>query len=97
MAAGLRAVASAADVLGNPAVRATFSGLLESLAAVSPGSSTRVVRMVLVAEPPSMDKGEITDKGSMNQRAVLANRAALVEALYATPLPGAAIALAEAA
>ena len=37
-----------------------------------------------MAEPPSMDKGEMTDKGSINQRAVLKNRAALVEALYAS-------------
>ena len=48
---------------------------------------------VLPAESPSMDKGEATDKGSINQRAVLSNRAALVEALYAAPLPAAAIAL----
>jgi feruloyl-CoA synthase len=37
----------------------------------------------VLAEPPSIDRGEITDKGSINQRAVLAHRAALVEALYA--------------
>ena len=36
-----------------------------------------------MAEPPSMDKGEMTDKGSINQRAVLKNRAALVDELYA--------------
>ena len=36
-------------------------------------------------EPPSIDRGEMTDKGSINQRAVLSHRAALVEALYATP------------
>jgi feruloyl-CoA synthase len=37
---------------------------------------------VLLVEPPSIDKGEITDKGSINQRAVLAPRAALVETMY---------------
>ena len=36
----------------------------------------------MLAEPPSIDKGEVTDKGSINQRAVLKHRAALVEALH---------------
>jgi feruloyl-CoA synthase len=38
--------------------------------------------MHLLREPPSIDKGEVTDKGSINQRAVLTHRAALVDALY---------------
>jgi feruloyl-CoA synthase len=38
---------------------------------------------VAAAEPPSIDRGEITDKGSINQRAVLSHRCALVEQLYA--------------
>jgi len=42
---------------------------------------------VLQAEPASLDIGEMTDKGSINQRAVLAHRAAAVEALYADPTP----------
>jgi feruloyl-CoA synthase len=46
-------------------------------------------------EPPSMDKGEMTDKGSINQRAVLKNRADLVDALYTVPPPTIAIVLAE--
>ena len=41
--------------------------------------------MLLMAAPPSLDKGEITDKGSINQRAVLTHRADLVEELYAKP------------
>jgi feruloyl-CoA synthase len=45
------------------------------------------MRAVLLAEPPSLDIGEMTDKGSINQRAVLAHRAALVEELYAEPPP----------
>ena len=45
------------------------------------GSANRVARLHVLAEPPSIDKGEITDKGSINQRTVLAHRAALVEAL----------------
>lgn len=46
------------------------------------GSTHRVARLHLMHEPPSIDKGEITDKGSINQRAVLLHRAALVEALH---------------
>jgi feruloyl-CoA synthase len=78
--------AAAAAVFDDVRVRAKFAGLLQALAASSPGSSTRVMRAILMAEPPSMDKGEMTDKGSINQRAVLKNRAALVDELYATPL-----------
>ena len=47
------------------------------------GSATRIARALLLEEPPSIDAGEITDKGSINQRAVLDRRAALVEELYA--------------
>jgi len=53
----------------------------------NPGSSTRIGRVMLMAEPPQIDDSEITDKGYINQRAVLARRAALVERLYAE-LPG---------
>ena len=42
-----------------------------------------VIRLPIAAEPPSLDAGEATDKGSINQRAVLSRRAALVEELYA--------------
>jgi feruloyl-CoA synthase len=38
-------------------------------------------------EPPSIDKGEVTDKGSINQRAVLHHRAALVQAFHEDRLP----------
>jgi feruloyl-CoA synthase len=48
----------------------------------STGSSNRVSRMILLDEPPSLDAGEMTDKGSINQRAVLRRRASLVEQLY---------------
>jgi feruloyl-CoA synthase len=53
----------------------------------STGSSNRIARAMVLEEPPSLDAGEMTDKGSINQRAVLARRAALVEALYRDP-PG---------
>jgi feruloyl-CoA synthase len=43
---------------------------------------------MVLEEPPSLDTGEMTDKGSLNQRAVLSRRAGLVEELYREP-PGA--------
>ncbi|MBV9191170.1 MAG: feruloyl-CoA synthase, partial [Betaproteobacteria bacterium] len=49
----------------------------------STGSSNRIARLLVLDEPPSLDAGEMTDKGSINQRAVLTRRAALVEELYA--------------
>ncbi len=91
--AGLSADADAARIVEHPKVRAKFAALMQSLAAMSPGSSTRVARAVAMAEPPSMDKSEATDKGSINQRAVLKNRADLVDELYATPLSARVIAL----
>ena len=48
----------------------------------STGSSNRVARIIVLEEPPSLDAGEMTDKGSINQRAVLARRKDLVEELY---------------
>jgi feruloyl-CoA synthase len=85
--ASLGTEADAAAIVAAPTVRAKFATLLTQLAAASPGASTRVERAALMTEPPSMDRGEVTDKGSVNQRAVLKNRAALVEELYASPLP----------
>jgi len=88
LASDLATAAPAEAVLDDKRVRAHFADKLTALARQSPGSSTRIVRALLMAEPPSMDKGEMTDKGSINQRAVLNHRAALVEALYAEkPLP----------
>jgi feruloyl-CoA synthase len=72
----------AAEVLASAAVRAFFGRLLEQLNANASGSSTRVERMLLLSEPPSIDAREQTDKGSINQAAVLQRRAALVDALY---------------
>jgi feruloyl-CoA synthase len=75
------------QLLGDPRVRAAFARKLDSFAAASTGTSGRITRAVLLAEPASLDIGEMTDKGSINQRAVLAHRAAMVEALYAEPPP----------
>ena len=73
------------DLKSRGAVRAKFQKLLASFAAASTGSSSRIVRAIILEEGPSIDAGELTDKGSINQRAVLERRAALVEKLYATP------------
>ncbi len=81
----LDAAAPAGAVLGHDAVRAEFRRRLRSFAAAGSGSSNRVVRALLLDEPASIDRGEMTDKGSINQRAVLGHRAALVEELYAEP------------
>ena len=70
-----------------PRVRAEFARLLDTLRQSGSGTSNRICRAILLAEPPSLDIGEMTDKGSINQRAVLAHRAALVEDLYADPPP----------
>jgi feruloyl-CoA synthase len=57
--------------------------------AAAGGSSRRVARVAILTEPPSIDAGEITDKGYVNQRATLERRSAVVEALYAeTPGDG---------
>ena len=57
------------------------------------GTSTYATRAILLEEPPSIDAGEITDKGYINQRAVLERRAAIVERLYAEPLDPSVIVL----
>jgi len=69
-------------VLSDPRVKARAKEGLTQLAAEG-GSSTYAARALLMAEPPSIDANEITDKGYINQRAVLARRAALVEVLHA--------------
>ena len=74
--------AALSEVLHHPKVTLYFQQLLNTLAAQATGSANRVARMVLLSEPPSIDKGEVTDKGSINQRAVLKHRGALVQALH---------------
>ena len=74
---------SDAEVVRDERVRAKFTKLLQELAQTSTGSASRVVRAMLMEDPPSLDAQEVTDKGSFNQGAVLRNRAALVQELYA--------------
>jgi feruloyl-CoA synthase len=80
--AGLDATASAATVLASPDVRAAFQRIVDRLWASGTGSATRVARARVMETSPSIDLGEVTDKGSINQRAVLKHRAALVATLY---------------
>jgi len=79
--------APANEVLRHPAVVSQFQTIFDELARQATGSSTFVSRAVLLDVPPSLDAREITDKGSINQRAVLRNRAALVDDIYSTPPP----------
>lgn len=66
---------------------ALFQPLLVRLAEAATGSSSRIERAVILEDPPSLDAGEITDKGSINQRAVLRHRSYIVDDLYANPAP----------
>ncbi|CAN7353172.1 feruloyl-CoA synthase [Pseudoduganella sp. LjRoot289] len=79
---GLDAGADAAAILSSAPVRQHFERLLVQLNAKATGSASRVERMLLLEEAPSVEAGEQTDKGSINQRAVLTRRAMLVEAMY---------------
>jgi feruloyl-CoA synthase len=77
-------------IIADTRIEQHFASLLSRFAAASAGSSMRVCRIVLLAEPPLIDAGEMTDKGSINQRAVLKRRAALVAELYC-PSPSARV------
>lgn len=76
-----------AQVFESEPVKAWLQDLVNRLAESATGSATRVSRALLMVQPPSLDKGEVTDKGSLNQRAVLTHRSALVEALHAGTAP----------
>ena len=79
----LAADAPVGAVLVHLAVRDRIQGGLRKLVGEGTGTSTYATRALLMAEPPSIDAGEITDKGYINQGAVLAQRDRLVQALYA--------------
>ncbi|MEI7785475.1 MAG: AMP-binding protein, partial [Betaproteobacteria bacterium] len=83
----LPADAPLADVLASAGVLERFQAIVDALAKTATGSANRVARLCLLAEAPTIDKGEITDKGSINQRAVLSHRAATVAALHEGSLP----------
>jgi feruloyl-CoA synthase len=79
--AGLADSAEAKDVLAHDKVRAAIAQGLARLKAQSGNSSGHATRALLLAEPASVDGGEITDKGYINQRAVLTRRANAVATL----------------
>jgi feruloyl-CoA synthase len=73
---------SDAEVLAHPAIRAALAERLAAHQHAATGSATRIMRILPMTAPLRFDHGEVTDKGSINQRAVLTLRADLVEALY---------------
>jgi feruloyl-CoA synthase len=79
--AGLPDSADVKDVIGHDKVRAAIAQGLAKLKAQSGNSSGHATRALLLAEPASVDGGEITDKGYINQRAVLTRRVSAVAAL----------------
>ena len=79
--AGLTDSADASEVIRHDKVRAGIAQGLAKLKAQGSGSSGHATRALLLAEPASVDGGEITDKGYINQRAVLTRRAAAVATL----------------
>jgi feruloyl-CoA synthase len=73
------------DAVADPRVLERIAAGLKTHNAANPGSSTQIRRALLMAEPPSLDAGEITDKGYVNQSLSLDRRKALVDRLYADP------------
>lgn len=79
--AGLPETAGAAEIIADDKIRAAIAQGLANLKAQGGGTSTYATRALLLAEPPSVDDGEITDKGYINQRAVLTRRADAIAVL----------------
>lgn len=88
LAARLPPQATQAEVAQDLGVQAYFASLIKRLGADSTGSASRIARAVVLREPLSIDLGEVTDKGAINQRVLLKTRAAVIEELYA-PQPAA--------
>ena len=84
---GSSAILSAADIAKDPRVLEWVRERLRVYAKANPASTRCVRRALWLPVPPSLDAGEITDKGSINQRAILKHHAALIAQLYAEP-PG---------
>jgi feruloyl-CoA synthase len=85
--------AERAELIGHPAVRERLCTLLGERNLRAGGSSARIARVLLLADTPSDAEGEITDKGSLNQRRVLTRRATDVARLYTEPLDPEVLAL----
>ena len=76
------------EVLAHPGLRDFVQGVLDTLAVRGTGSSTYVARAMMLHDAPSPAAGELTDKGSINQRTFLSNRPELVARLFADPAAG---------
>ena len=85
--ANLDTTATPEDIVAHPAVRAAFQERFDALAGKATGSASHIARAILLAAPPTIDAGEITDKGSINQRAVITTRAPAFADLYTDPVP----------
>ena len=79
---GLDAGATLEQIMHSESVQRHLQTVLNQLAQTATGSATRIARAVAAIKPPSLDLGEVTDKGSINQRAVLQHRADVVAGLY---------------
>jgi feruloyl-CoA synthase len=77
-----------AATASDASIREAFRERLTKFLAAATGSSTKVTRAILIDTPLSIDRGEVTDKGSINQRAVLDHRSRLIDELY-SPTPAA--------
>jgi feruloyl-CoA synthase len=71
------------EIVSDPKIRAFVQAKFAAYNKGQTGSSTRIRRVILMAEPPSVDGHEITDKGYVNQRATMERRKALVDKLFA--------------
>ncbi|WP_045762197.1 feruloyl-CoA synthase [Xanthomonas albilineans] len=87
--AGLPSAAEAAQILQAEPVRVWLQNLLAVLNRNATGNASRIARAAWLEQPPNLEAGEITDKGSINQRNVLRTRAVLVDQLYTGAAPGA--------
>ena len=79
---GLRGNATLEQIMHSAPVQQHLQTVLDALAQTVTGSATRIARAVAATRAPSLDLGEVTDKGSINQRAVLQHRADVVTGLY---------------
>lgn len=73
---------SDAEIIRHPIVRAQIAAKLSAHQKQASGSASRVMRLLVIEDPLRFEKGEVTDKGSINQRAVLLHRKELVDTLY---------------
>lgn len=79
---GLNRSATSAQIASNQALRTIFHERLAKLYAAGTGSSNRIVAALLVEAPPSGAAGELTEKGTVNSRALQRNRPELLTAVY---------------